>query len=120
MTLHNVWSCCDAVDSNNDEAGLIIGIFMSVVGMVLIVVGSVTGGKKKEAITQIEPVNLNTLQQLDTTNKIYCRYCGKQRPAIGNYCPLCGRSTSTHVNETKGMQQCIDCNSLLCQLWKEI
>lgn len=102
---------------------LIVGIIMIIIGGILAgigftrksvqtMAGSVTGGEKKGRITQIEPVNLNMSQQLNTTDKIYCRYCGKLRPATGNYCPLCGRSTSTYVNRGKGMKQCIKCSSL--------
>lgn len=92
--------------------GLIIGIFLSIIGLILIIVGSVTGGKKKEGPTQ-EALNISSLQQPDTNNKIYCRYCGKQRPATGHYCPSCGRSTSTSVDERNSMKQCMYCRSLL-------
>lgn len=96
--------------------GLIIGIFMSIVGLILIIVGSVTGGKKKGEITETEVVNLSTLQLPNTTDsKFYCRYCGKQRPATGHYCPSCGRSTSTSLNERNSMKQCINCESLLSE-----
>jgi predicted amidophosphoribosyltransferase len=83
-----------------------------IIGLILIVVGSVTGGKKKEEPSQ-EELNVSLLQQPNTNNKIYCRHCGKQRPTTGLYCPSCGRSTSTLVDDRNNMKQCMYCKSLL-------
>lgn len=98
--------------SNNEQnycsAGsisLVIGIFMGIIGLVLIIVGAVTGKKRKEAINQHS-------NYTHSSQKIFCRYCGKERDTAGEFCSRCGRSVqSNSVN----MKVCRNCNSSMSE-----
>jgi hypothetical protein len=79
----------------------VIGIFMGIIGLVLIVVGAVTGKKRKEVIVQ-------DFGHSHSSQKSICRYCGKERDASGEFCSRCGRSSQS--SSTK-MKICHYCNS---------
>lgn len=46
------------------------------------------------------------------TGKTYCRYCGKQRDASGEYCSICGRSL--HSSST-ALKKCTNCESAMSE-----
>jgi membrane protease subunit (stomatin/prohibitin family) len=79
----------------------VVGVFMGIIGLVLIVVGAVTGKRRKEVTAQDSG-------QSKSSDKVFCRYCGKEREASGEFCSKCGRSTQSSSIK---MKICFNCSS---------
>jgi predicted amidophosphoribosyltransferase len=89
------------------NAAIVIGLILSVVGIVLVILGAVAKSKRRQEKTENIVSTRGEDNVVSYTEKIYCRYCGKQREAYGEFCPRCGRSTqSTSTN----MKICRNCN----------
>jgi uncharacterized membrane protein len=80
------------------NAAIIMGVILSIIGIVLVVLGVVSRSKRKEQ--RNEDIAYSPNASVSDT-KIYCRYCGKERDTLGEFCSRCGRnsqSSSTRMN----------------------
>ncbi len=100
-------------------AGMLLGGALAIVGLVLTIVGTVQTGKKRHkdlpqqsaSISASPPKEYQTVPS-NNVNKIFCRYCGKERDTSGEFCSRCGRSVqSNSVN----MKVCRNCNSSMSE-----
>jgi RNA polymerase subunit RPABC4/transcription elongation factor Spt4 len=133
---------CDNASTifSSSMVGALIGIIMIVIGLILLIVGLVKGKKSKvigrrqipnEETIDDKPIEegikfntfsekkidgISTDERINSkeyeNEKIYCRYCGKQRLIESEYCARCGRSS---LSKSEVMKKCVSCNSLVSE-----
>jgi|SRR5215207_6463548 predicted amidophosphoribosyltransferase len=66
----------------------------------------------KEDKIVVNKENIKPIFLVIQPEKIYCRYCGKQREASGEFCSMCGRSS--HPSSTT-VKKCILCKATMSE-----
>jgi len=80
---------------------MFIAIIITIIGIVLVIIGSVQQSKNKKEKQAESKVISPEVTSSGSIEKIYCRYCGKQRPILGEFCPICERSSQTSSTTMK-------------------
>jgi len=86
-----------------------IGIIMTVIGTGLII-GSLQESKKKNE-KKAESISPEVSSSV-SVEKLFCRYCGKQRSILGEFCPICGRGSQA---SSTSMKRCDNCSSSMSE-----
>ena len=87
---------------------------MALIGLILVIVGGVQLGTKKSKVVSDEkraPME-NSPFAAKPVQKVYCRYCGKERPISGDHCTLCGMSSES---VSTNMKQCSVCGATVSE-----
>ena len=89
-----------------------IGLLMAVIGIALVIIGSLQESKQKKE-SKAEPITISPeVNSSGSVEKIFCRYCGKQRTILAEFCPICGRSSQT---SSTAMKRCYNCSSSMSE-----
>jgi hypothetical protein len=102
----NTQQKCTQVDVFRSASlgGEILGGALAFVGLIISIVGAVSGNKK--VITYARNEQQQPISPQMKTEKIFCRYCGKERLILAEYCSFCGKSSRSLSTNTK---KCIGC-----------
>lgn len=101
--------------------GMLLGGALALIGLILVIVSAVHQGTKKRKVAahQSDPIsdgkpttNISSQFATKTVQKVYCRYCGKERPISGDFCSLCGRSS---LSVSTNMKHCNVCEATMTE-----
>ncbi len=87
-------------------SAIFIGLVLFAIGIVLVILRAFSRSKREEEKVEriVSPSREDNV--VSYSEKIYCRYCGKQREASGEFCSRCGRSTHSTSNNMKICRNC--------------
>lgn len=97
--------------------GMLLGGALAIIGLILVILGAIQGGKKKDVSEKPMQTSISSPQQEfhsspRNTDTIYCRYCGELRPRRDESCALCGRKS---ITSSTVMKQCVICAAIMSE-----
>jgi hypothetical protein len=98
------------IHSTCDQKSNLASISMAMIvgGIIFFIIGILfVGLKHKKVIRDVTNEQQQFVPSQINTDKIFCRYCGKERLILAEYCSFCGKSSRSLSTNTK---KCISCS----------